>query len=36
LLTVSFANQNAAGTFSVREITNDRVNTLESSFGTIL
>jgi len=36
LLAVAFASQNTAGTFYVREITNDRVNTLESSLGTIL
>jgi hypothetical protein len=36
LLAVSFASQNTAGTFYVREITNDRINTLESSLGTIL
>jgi hypothetical protein len=36
LLAISFASQNAARTFCVREITNDRVNTLESSLGTIL
>ena len=35
-LTISFVSQNAAEIIYVREITNDRVNTLESNLGTIL